>query len=484
MRVLLISPPNVEPIRAGIPLEIDEEIGAIPSLGLMYLAQAVHDQKKHEVSILDTRIEDLSYEEYTDRIVTFKPDLVGITTMSFTLNNVINTVQFINKKLPKTLICLGGPHLKNYSEETLKLKNIRVDYIVKGEGEKTFPQLLDRIETGESLEDIEGIGYKKDGKIFINPTTSLIDSLDSIRWPDRRLVPYKLCYSILGNGEIMTTIQTSRGCPYNCIYCHEARSKYRRRNVYDVIDEIEHCVSLGIKDFFFIDDLFTLNKQWILTFCRLLIEKGLKIKFKISARVNTIDGEILQWLNKAGCYRIHYGIESASQRVLDVLQKKITLRQQKEAVFLTKKAGIRTFCYFILGSPSETKEEILKTIDYAIELDSDYAHFAIAVPYPGTQLYKDGIKEGIFSCDFWREFAENPHRDFKPQLWLSLPKNELAGLQTYANKRFYNRPKVFLRELLNTNSMQQLCRKIRVALKLLFPGRHDRRHGSLEKQKI
>lgn len=469
MRILLISPLNLKPIQAEIPLEADKEIGAIPSLGLMYLAQAIRSQGKHKVGILDTRIEHLNYAEYEDRIVAFKPDLVGITTMSFTLNNVVDTVRLVNKKLPASLVCLGGPHIKYYPEETLRLKNIRVDFIVKGEGEKIFPQLLDRIETSESFEDIVGIGYRKNKEIFINSGIGFIDSLDSIQWPDRRIIPYKLCYSVLGNGEIMTTIQTSRGCPYGCIYCDEAYSKFRRRQAHDVINEIEDCVYMGIKDLFFIDDLFTINKPWILEFCDLITKKGLNIKYKISARVNTIDEEILERLKETGCYRIHYGIESASQRILDILQKKITVEQQKRALHLTKKAGIRTLCYFMIGSPNETKEEILETVNYAVKLDPDYAHFSVTTPYPETQLYNEGLKKGIFRRDFWREFAKDPHQDFKPELWSNLSRQELEELQVYANKKFYKRSKVFLRELANTYSFKQLYRKLRIGLKLLFP---------------
>lgn len=282
------------------------------------------------------------------------------------------------------------------------------------------------------------------------------------------MIPYKACYSILGNGEIMTAIQISRGCPYNCIYCDEACSKFRRREARDVINEIKHCVSLGIKDFFFIDDMFTIDKQWVATFCDLLAKEELNIKYKISARVNTIDEEMLRKFKETGCYRIHYGIESGSQRLLDVLQKKITVEQQKEAMLLTKKVGVRTLCYFMIGSPTETKKEILGTIDYAIRLDPDYAHFSITTPYPGTQLYRDGLKKGVFSHDFWREFAENPSEDFQPQPVSNLSKDELKNLQIYANRKFYGRPKVFIRELANTNNARQFYRKLMAGLRILF----------------
>lgn len=468
MRALLISPANIKPVQAELPLEIDEEIGAIPSLGLMYLAQAVKDQKRHEISILDGRVEHLSKKKYMDRILSYKPDLVGITAMSFTLNNVIDTARLINEKIPKTYVCLGGPHVKYYPQESLALKGARIDYIVKGEGEKIFPQLLDCIEDKILPEKLEGVGYKKDGKIIINQGEGCIDSLDSLRWPNRKLIPYRLCYSILGNGEIMTTIQMSRGCPYNCIYCDEALSKYRKRSVQDVIDEIGHCMSLGIEDFFFIDDLFTVDKKWVLAFCDILIEKRTNIRFKISARVNTLESEMIERLKKAGCYRIHFGIESGSQRILDILQKRVTLREQQDAIKMTKKAGIRTLCYFIIGAPTETREEILKTIEYAICLDPDYAHFSILTPYPATQLYKKGLDEGAFSRDFWQEFAQDPSDDFVPELWSGISREELMGLQRYANKRFYSRSKVFVRELLNTRSIAQFIRKTRTGIRILF----------------
>ncbi|GAJ08370.1 unnamed protein product, partial [marine sediment metagenome] len=169
-----------------------------------------------------------------------------------------------------------------------------------------------------------------------------------------------------------------------------------------------------------------------------------------------------------GCERIHYGVEAGTDRILKVLKKGITLEQVREAFRLTRKAGISTLAYFMIGSPRETKEDISKTIKLAKELNPDFAHITVTTPFPATELYSQGLKEGIISYDYWREFAQNPKKDFQTIYWEKiLSRKELFELLNYAYKSFYSRPGYIVKALLKVRSPGELKRKIKAGWKVL-----------------
>jgi radical SAM superfamily enzyme YgiQ (UPF0313 family) len=466
MKVLLVSPPNNKPIRYEIPNEIDEEIGALPSLGLLYLASALERNSHHQIEIMDYRIKKYSLDELSQYIQNYKPDIIGITTSTFNLLDVLDVVDTAKSLSPDTYICLGGPHASIYPKETLHLNG--VDFVVVGEGEYVFNDLLYALENKKSFEDIAGLGYKKDGREHISSKKVFVENLDQLPFPDRRKIDYKRCYSLLGSGKLMATIQSSRGCPYGCTCCdQQSGRKIRQRSVDSLLEEIDYLKSLGVDDLFFIDDLFTTNRQRVYDFCNTLIRKKIKIRLKISARVDSIDKYLLRMLKHAGCYRIHYGIESATQRILDTLNKKITLQQIEDAIRWTREVGITSFAYFMLGCPGETEEEVLRTIDYAIQLNVNYAHFSIATLYPGTDMYQMALHKQLIKSDIWQEFAQFPRQGFETPFWTeNISRNRLIYLQELANKKFYLRSAFIAKELLRTKSIRKLIRKARTACKI------------------
>ena len=226
---------------------------------------------------------------------------------------------------------------------------------------------------------------------------------------------------------------------------------------------------MGIHEFLIYDDTFTIQRQRVLDICDEIIKRKLEFGWDVRARVNTVDREMLHKLREANCERIHYGVESGTERVLKILQKGITLEQATRAFKMTKEAGISTLAYFMIGAPTETRDEMLQTIEFAKRLAPDFVHITIVTPFPGTQLYTMGLEQGRFTHDFWREFAIEPAPDFQPQYWEeNVSRPELQELVTHAYKSFYERPDYILRRLAQVRSVGELVRKARAGVKILL----------------
>jgi len=224
----------------------------------------------------------------------------------------------------------------------------------------------------------------------------------------------------------------------------------------------------GNTDFFIVDDTISVHKNRLNDICKLIIKKGLKITFKISARVDNLDLESLKLLKDAGCNRINFGVESGSQRLLDYLEKGVTLEQIKETFRLTREVGIQTFAYLIIGIPTETTSEMKKSVKFVSDIKADYFNNSICTPYPKTALTEKMITDNLLPHNYWQSFAEDPRDDFRVQFWNNTFKdNELRGLQQNLMKSFYKRPAYLLRELSKIRSGSELLRKAKVGLRIL-----------------
>ncbi len=469
MNVILMWPPAFgKRIRAEVSAEVEKEAGVYPSLGILYIAAYLEQHTGHKVSVLDGKLEEIDAQRMAEVIKKEKPGIVGISTLTFNILDVLDTARIVKEIDPNILICLGGPHVSIYPLETLKLEY--VDLVVVGEGEIVFADMVEEISSGGDLSALPGIGYYKNGVPTINPGKNYINNLDALPFPARHLIDMSKCYSLLGKSKTMITLQSTRGCPYKCIYCdQQSGKKLRQRSLESLLAEIESIVALGFDDLFFIDDLFTTDRNRVIAFCEELIKRNLKINFKISARVNLVDKEMLVMLKKAGCYRIHYGAESGNQNVLDSLKKGISLEQTKQAIKHSTEAGIDSLAYFMIGSPGETQEQVFETIDFACKLKPTYAQFSITTPYPDTALYHLGLEQGVFAEDFWRKYAQDPKEGFTPSLWnQNLSEDELFHLVNVAHKKFYFRPTYILNEFSRTNSFGEFRKKFKTACRLLW----------------
>jgi anaerobic magnesium-protoporphyrin IX monomethyl ester cyclase len=468
MKILLINPPRYNEIIGNNPEIIEEERGYNPPLGLLYLAGYLEKNSGHEISVLDAQVEELSYAQLKQRIELVSPDLVGISSMTMTLIDVIKTAK-IAKESTGAAIVLGGPHVHLFPQETMS--SDWVDYLVLGEGEITFEKLLRNMDNLENLEKTPGIVFRRDGKAINTGPPALIDDLDALPFPARHLVPYKRYTSLLSKGGLVTTIITSRGCPYRCSFCDRPvlGKNFRARSPENVVDEIQQCVEMGISEFLVYDDTFTIDKKRVLEICRQIVERNLKIGWDIRARVNTVDEEMIIALREAGCVGIHYGVEAGTEKVLKELNKGITIDEAKKVFKLTKKHGIDVLAYFMIGNPSETREDILTTFRVAKMLKPDFIHMTILTPFPGTAVYLDGLKRGIIERDYWKEFAINPSPEFIPPHWGEFfSREELNLMLIEGYKTFYLRPLYILRRITEVRNLHELLKKAKAGFKVLL----------------
>jgi len=473
MRVLLINPPCLNEISADDPTFLGKERGFNPPLGLLYLAGYLKKKGRHQVFGLDAQVESLGYnDEFKQRIKEINPDAVGITAMTFTLIDVLKTIDLIKeveeKLNKKIIIILGGPHAHLFPQETIKLKN--VDFLIKGEGEVSFFYLLEALEGRGQLKDIKGLVYQKEGEIIDNPVGDFIENLDELPFPDRKLLPIKKYHSILGGSRVVTTMFTSRGCPYHCAFCDRPHlgKKFRARSAKNIVNEMEECLKLGIEEILIYDDTFTVNRKRVFDICDEIIKRDLKLVWDIRARVDTVDEKMLRKLKQAGCQRIHFGIEAGTEKILKVLNKGLHLNQIEEIFRLAKKIGFKTLAYFMIGAPTETREDVLETIKFAKKINPDYAHIAILTPYPATKIYEQALEEGVIKNDYWREFARRPEQGVTTQYWeKELSREELLYFLKKFHKDFYWQPSYIFKELLKINSLGDFKKKIKIAFKIL-----------------
>ncbi|MBW2989706.1 B12-binding domain-containing radical SAM protein [Candidatus Woesearchaeota archaeon] len=453
MKVLLINPPQENMITSEVPSIINGERGFNPPLGLLYVATYLIKNSDYEVKVLDALLEQLSYNQIAERIKKENPDIVAMSVMTFTLLDCLKVALIAKSVNSRIKIVFGGIHVNAFPTETINLPE--VDYVVLGEGEIPFCNLLNKLDKPSELKGVKGIAFKDIENNIVNTGAGeLIMDLDKIPFPDRRLTPYKKYYSLIAKNRPVTTMITSRGCPYKCTFCDRPHlgKTFRARSADNVLREIEDCVSLGIREILIYDDTFTIDRQRVVDICMGLLKRKIDIGWDIRARVNTVDPELLRLLRKAGCERIHYGVESGNQRILNVLKKGITLQQVEKAFKWTRKAGIETLAYFMIGSPRETKGTIMQTINFAKKIRPDYTHFTVTTPFPTSDMYLMGLREGILKRDYWRDFATKPSKEFVPRLWEeNLKREEILHYLNLAYKKFYFSPRVMLR--LGTKSL-------------------------------
>jgi radical SAM superfamily enzyme YgiQ (UPF0313 family) len=449
---------------------IESERGYNPPLGILFIAGYLRDHSNHEVQIIDSQVEGLDYNDLEKRFMAKEFNVVGITTMTLTILDVVDTVKLVKKISPKCKVVLGGPHVHIFPQETITLEG--VDFLIKGEGEISFLKLLDALEGRTNIADVPGLVYKNSiGEVIETHAEEMIIDLDALSFPARDLTPYLKYGSLLAKRLPITTIFTSRGCPFRCAFCDRPHlgKKFRAMSAERVVEEFEICIAMGIREFIVYDDTFTVNKQRVIDICRLVIEKGLDIGFDIRARVDTIDEHMLLLLKRAGCRGIHYGVESGTEKILKVLNKGITLKKAKEIFDLTRKHKIETLAYFMIGAPQETRDDIMETFRVIRWLNPDFLHLTILTPFPGTPIYIDGLESGTIKKDYWREFAKNPTRDFIPHFCEEeLTRNELSRLLVKGYKQFYCRPSYIIKRFSTIKSFGEFKRKAKAGLKVFF----------------
>ena len=430
-----------------------------PPVGLALIA-AVLEREGYQVAVLDANALKLQPEAVVPLVS--DADVIGLTAMTPTINTAIAIARQLKKAYPALPIVLGGAHATLLSEETLATAP-EIDIIVRGEGEQTIIDLLPALENKEPLDNIPGISYRKYGEVVSNPTRYKNINLDSLPFLAYHLLPWRRYKPHPPHGRALpfaATI-TSRGCPYRCSYCSKPifGNKFRGQSPERVVEEVAyHKRKFGIKEFAFYDDVFTLDKRRAQAIADEIIKRELKIHWTCETRVNLVAKELLRHIKQAGCYAIAYGVESASQEILNTLNKDITLEQAEEAVCLSQEVGLQTIGYFMIGSPGESPETIRQTIDFAKKLKLDFAQFAVTTPFPGTELYHlylDGRKSDNIP---WESFVYGGTGGQITPVFESslLTRSDLQYWIRQAYKEFYLRPSYPWQRIRHTTSVGDL----------------------------
>lgn len=440
-----------------------------PPLGLASIA-AVLEKNNCHVEILDANTSQLSESMIVKKAG--NADIIGITALTPVINSAMRIAKGIKQTNPNSTILLGGPHATILPEEILN--NVpEIDIIVRGEGEETIVELCTVLENDKSIENIHGITYRNNNTIKTTPSRPPIMNLDSLPFLAYHLLPldkYKL-HPPHGREHPFMAMLTSRGCPYNCIFCSKSvfGSKFRGQSPERIVDEIVYLKErFGIKEIAFYDDVFTLKQKRIMQFLKELKERDLDIPWTCEARADLVTGELLREMKKAGCYMIAYGIESGNQTILNNLRKKITIEQVRYAIEATRKAGIQSVGYFMLGSPRETPEAIHQTIDFAKSLNIDFAQFSVTVPFPGTDLYDLYLNSGSKNIK-WDDFIYASLKSSSVPVFetKSLSKEDLREWNAKAYREFYFRLSYIWKRVIGMRSIGGLKTNVKGFLMFL-----------------
>jgi radical SAM superfamily enzyme YgiQ (UPF0313 family) len=375
MKTLMINPPY--------PFT---EVPLIP-LGLSYIAGSL-EYNGHEVQILDLLVSRYSKEKIARKIEEYQPDIVGMTSVTLNYPIASEILKHCKDMDEEITTVIGGPHVTFSAVETLT-EAPWIDIVARGEGETT---MLD-IAEGKRPDDIQGIGFRTNGAVTLTEERPLIENLDELPPPARHLFPLSRYRALDSHYSLVT----GRGCPFSCIFCVGSKMGGRRVRYRDpklVVDEVEEGLSRGFTNVNFENDHLTLNHAHLYAVCDEIARRGLKFNWHAFSRVDNVNPKMMRRMREAGCCHVLYGVESGNQHILDRIKKKITLQKVREAVAMARDAGMSVQASFILGLPGETRETMMRTLEFAQQLDTFYGLHVLA-PFPGTEVRENAEEYGI-----------------------------------------------------------------------------------------
>ncbi len=427
---------------------------AWPPLGILYCATLL-EEKGFEVSILDQAAKGFSTKQALNWVKKEEPDILGLSVLSSSSKEAGKIAELAKKENPNLRIVLGNYH-PTFNPERFLRKYPAIDIVVRGEGEHAAVELASCIKKGESLTKVEGITYRKEkGKILTTQDRPLLKDIDSLPFPNRRLLDGEYASRIFGvrtATKKFTSLLSSRGCPFQCTFCacrNFALGVWRPRSVENIIEELELLYSEGYREFLFVDDNFTLNPRRVKKLCRLLRKRKIKIEWFCDSRVDICGLDTFREMVGAGCRTLYFGIESANQRILDYYKKRITPEQSRIATRNARKAGIDIIVgSFIVGAPDETRKEIQNTLRFAQKIELDVPSFNILGAPVGSPLWNELAANGFIDEDkCWEEGVY-----ISKVVPTAVPFEEISSMIWHYFKAFYFKPKRLLSEILRIST--------------------------------
>lgn len=477
---LLFFPPLTKKEAMGVKT-VNEKYGHLPPLGMAYLAAALLE-KGYTVDVIEPLVLHLSEEDVLERIAEKRPRVVGLNALTPTFAKTVSMAQAIRKNFPEILTVVGGTHptlsyrgaAKGPFPGGILDEHSWFDFVCVGEAEKTIVELMeffkaygwDRRKVLENVHEADkvlGIVYRScgaNGTAVFTGTRPFAD-LDELPFPARHLlpmdryVPFPVQYRRLP----VVHMFVSRGCPWTCTFCctpYTWGTDVRFRSPKKVVEEIEQVMrDFGARELSFWDDTFTANPKWLSELCGLIQERKLDIIWSCFGRANDMRPELAETMRRGGCWEIFFGIESVNQESLNVIKKGLSPTITRRAVKICHDAGIEVRGLFMLGLPKETPETGRKTIDFAIELDVDYAQFTMTTPHKGTDLYAAAKQYGMMIDENSSRNTQN-EAVFIPEGYKNA--HELNMMVKEAYRRFYFRPAYWWKKIKQARSLQDINR--------------------------
>jgi len=474
--VMLVYPPYSYPRKS-------------PPVGLAYLAAAL-EERGYKVGIVDLSVAGIDLGKLKEELSIENPCIVGVSFMTNQYREAINISSIAKRVCPDAIVVAGGPHASSLPVELLEESSF--DTVAIGEGEATIIDLAETLFHGRGrLDGIKGLVYKSKGDIRINPPRDPIMDIDSIPFPSWHLLELDK-YSILSTGgdsrERVYAILSSRGCPNRCVFCDSHSvfgRRFRGRSAENIFREVSYLHErFNARQFDFIDDTFTVDRERVFELCRLIKRNNLAIKWMCNARVNTVDLEMLEAMNEAGCVRIEFGVESGDSKVLEIMRKGITISQIKEAHRMAKRAGLSVGTFVMVGNFGESWDSIIETEKLLSSLDSDDICLSIATPFPGTEMYARAKREGLLLTEDWSRYVTSP--TYLPGYWPvmrtdKMEANEILDAFFYLHSRFFGKkfktrygrlffisPRFYQDMLFGSDGIKGLPHRLKMATRVSF----------------
>jgi radical SAM superfamily enzyme YgiQ (UPF0313 family) len=426
MKITLVNPPYPPSVHSHPPF--------IP-LGLAYLGAAA-EKADHQVTVIDCQAEKLTYETFRDRIAKTPSDVIGVTATTLLYKSAMQLIAIAKQMQPQAVTVLGGSHGTFWDENALQ-ENPSLDIVVRREGEQTFIELTDKLQSQSSLNSVLGITFRNEDKIVRNQDRPFIENLDALPFPAHHLMPLE---NLKHNGKIIFPLVSSRGCVFWCDFCSTVRMfgrGYRMRSPKNVVDEMQLVHDkYGVDQVTFYDDAFSVDRSRVVKICEELHARKLQIKWDCGTRVDMVDRELMKTMRDAGCFAVWLGVESGSEAILGAMNKRIKLDQTRLAYKTAHQLGLMTIANVVLGFPGETEQTARETIHFVKQLNPDDVGFYIATPYPGTPMYEQVKKNGwLRITDFDKYDTASPTFETP-----TMSMEKLAELRYKAYQDFYLRP--------------------------------------------
>jgi len=446
-KVLLINP-SYSASYGGSKTSIVNPVA--PTLGLATIA-ATALERGHKVEILDMSWRPYNFELVRDHVLKLKPNIVGITATT-PLMNQLRDMSVLIKDISKDIIIVGGgSHPSSLPQETLH--ESMLDAICVGEADYSFADICDL----KPFSEIQGLTYKENGKIYSAGFRTPIENLDDLPMPAWHLYDIKDYYKmsrLLARRLPIVMAEFSRGCVYRCDFCASKVTLglgYRKKSPQRCAEEVKYMHSLGYKEFWLTDDIFTSDQKWAKKVCDSITETGVNMTWTCTngIRVESANEDLFKSLRKSGCYRVAFGFESGNDAVLKSFGKggRATVDQARKAVQMARKTGIETIGYFLVGLSADTEESMNDTIEFARTLPLDMMKSGVAIAFPGTKMFNNYVEKGLIRSFDWDEYMIFSDRDLFAHKNLSF-----KTIQSYMTKFFkrcilYN-PRFIFRRLI------------------------------------